>query len=87
MIAEHLESAGDLHEAFNWHMRAGAWLTHRDLTGARSSWQRAQQVADRLSDEAEPDRAAMRIAPRTLLCASAWLAGGTMADTRVRRVA
>jgi adenylate cyclase len=81
MIAEHLESAGDLHEAFNWHMRAGAWLTHRDLTGARSSWQRAQQVADRLSDEAEPDRAAMRIAPRTLLCASAWLAGGTMADT------
>ena len=81
MIAEHLESAGDLHEAFNWHMRAGAWLTHRDLTGARSSWQRAQQVADRLPDEAEPDRAAMRIAPRTLLCASAWLAGGTMADT------
>jgi adenylate cyclase len=81
MIAEHLESAGDLHAAFGWHMRAGAWLTHRDLTGARSSWRRAQQVADRLPDEAESDRAAMRIAPRTLLCASAWLAGGTMADT------
>ena len=81
MIAEHLESGGDLKSAFNWHMRAGAWLTHRDLTGARSSWQRAQEVADRLLDEAEPDRAAMRIAPRTLLCASAWLAGGTMADT------
>ena len=81
MIAEHLESAGDLHAAFNWHMRAGTWLTHRDLSGARSSWRKAQQVADRIPDEAEPHPAAMRIAPRTLLCASAWLAGGTMADT------
>jgi adenylate cyclase len=80
LIAEHLEAAGDLHAAFNWHMRAGTWLTHRDLTAARASWQRARQVADRLPD-ADPDRAAMRIAPRTLLCGSAWLAGGSMADT------
>ncbi len=80
LIAEHLEAAGDLHAAFNWHMRAGAWLTHRDMTAARSSWQRARQVADRLPD-ADADRAAMRIAPRTLLCATAWLAGGSMADT------
>jgi adenylate cyclase len=31
--------------------------------------------------DADADRAAMRITPRTLLCASAWLAGGSMADT------
>ncbi|WP_245234078.1 adenylate/guanylate cyclase domain-containing protein [Mycobacterium sp. PS03-16] len=81
MVAEHLESAGDLRAAFDWHMRAGAWLTHRDLTAARGSWQRAREVADRLPDDASSARAALRIAPRTLLCASAWLAGGSMADT------
>lgn len=80
MIAEHLESAGDLRAAFDWHMRAGAWLTHRDLTAARGAWQRARHVADRLPDDA-PDRVTLRIAPRTRLCASAWLAGGSMADT------
>ena len=80
LIAEHLEAAGDLDAAFNWHMRAGTWLTHRDLTAARASWQRARHVADRLPDS-DRDRAAMRIAPRTMLCGTAWLAGGSMADT------
>jgi adenylate cyclase len=80
LIAEHLEAAGDLHAAFDWHMRAGTWLTHRDITAARASWQRARHVADQMPD-AETDRAAMRIAPRTMLCASAFLAGGSMADT------
>ncbi len=80
LIAEHLEAAGDLHQAFGWHMRAGAWLTHRDLSSARASWHRARHVADRLPDT-DPERTAMRIAPRTMLCASAWLAGGSMADT------
>jgi adenylate cyclase len=80
LIAEHLEAAGDLHAAFSWHMRAGAWLTHRDVTAARASWQRARLVADRLA-EADPQRAAMRIAPRTMLCATAFMAGGSMADT------
>jgi adenylate cyclase len=80
LIAEHLEAAGDLHAASSWHMRAGAWLTHRDLTAARASWQRARLVADRLAD-ADPQRAAMRIAPRTMLCATAFMAGGSMADT------
>lgn len=28
LIAIHLEGAGDLHAAFDWHMRAGAWATH-----------------------------------------------------------
>jgi adenylate cyclase len=80
LIAEHLKAAGDLHAAFAWHMRAGTWLTHRDITAARASWRHARDVADRLP-ETHPDRTAMRIAPRTLLCASAWLVGGSMADT------
>ncbi len=80
LIAEHLRAAGDLHAAFDWYMRAGTWLTHRDITAARASWRHAQDVADRLPDS-DTERAAMRIAPRTLLCASAWLAGGSLADT------
>ena len=80
LIAEHLKSAGDLRGAFSWHMRAGGWLIHRNITGARASWQHARSVADQIP-EADPDCALMRIAPRTLLCASAWLAGGSIADT------
>ncbi|MGZ4511986.1 MAG: adenylate/guanylate cyclase domain-containing protein, partial [Mycobacterium sp.] len=80
LIAEHLKAAGDLHAAFDWYMRAGTWLTHRNLAAARASWRHARDVADRLP-AADTDRAAMRIAPRTLLCASSWLTGGTMADT------
>jgi adenylate cyclase len=80
LIAEHLEAAGDLHAAFAWHMRAGMWLTQRDLNAARASWQRARHVADRLPDT-EMDRAAMRTAPRTMLCVTASLAGGSIADT------
>jgi adenylate cyclase len=80
LIAEHLKAAGDLHPAFAWHMRAGTWLTHRDLAAARTSWRHACDIADQLPD-APPDRTAMRIAPRTLLCASSWLAGGSLSDT------
>lgn len=80
LIAEHLEAAGDLHPAFAWHMRAGTWLTHRDLTAAHASWQHARDVADQLPDT-DPQRPAMRVAPRTLLCATAWLVGGSLADT------
>ncbi|MGH3531357.1 MAG: adenylate/guanylate cyclase domain-containing protein, partial [Mycobacterium sp.] len=79
LIAEHLEAAGDLCAAFNWHMRAGTWLTLRNLTAARASWRRARHVADQMSDT-ESDCAAMRIAPRTLLCATAFMAGGSVAD-------
>ena len=64
LVAEHLKAAGDLHAAFDWYMRAGAWLTHRDITAARASWQHARDVADRLP-EADTDSIAMRIAPRT----------------------
>jgi class 3 adenylate cyclase len=80
LIAEHLEAAGDLRGAFGWHMRAGAWSTNRDIVAARTSWQRARHVADRLPAD-DPDRAAMRIAPRTLLSGSAWRVGGSGADT------
>ncbi|TDK98395.1 adenylate/guanylate cyclase domain-containing protein [Mycobacterium paragordonae] len=80
LIAEHLTAAGDLHPAFGWHMRAGTWLTHRDLSAARASWRHARDVADRLPDTDE-QRLSMRIAPRTLLCISAWIAGGSMEDT------
>ena len=71
LIAEHLEAAGDLHAAFGWHMRAGEWSTNRDIFAAQTSWQRARQIADPLPAD-DPNRLAMRIAPRTLLCATAW---------------
>jgi adenylate cyclase len=80
LIAEHVEAGGDLPAAFAWHMRAGMWSMPRDRAAARSSWQRARQVADRLPLD-DPDRAAKRIAPRALLCGTVWQAGGSVADT------
>jgi class 3 adenylate cyclase len=71
LIAEHLEAAGDRHAAFGWHMRAAAWATNRDIAAARLSWERAEKIADALPAE-DPDRAAMRIAPRTMLCGIAY---------------
>ena len=70
LIAEHLEAAGDLYAAYGWHMRAATWATNRDIAAARQSWQRAQRIADALPAD-DPGRAAMRIAPRTMLCATA----------------
>ena len=71
LIAEHLEAAGDLHAAYGWHMRAATWATNRDIAAARLSWERARKIADALPAD-DPDRAAMRIAPRTMLCGIAW---------------
>jgi adenylate cyclase len=68
LIAQHLEAAGDVQKAFDWHMRAATWATFRNFAAAQSSWLRARQVADRLP-ESVADRLAMRIAPRALLCA------------------
>ena len=69
LVAEHLEAAGDLRAAYEWHMRAGAWSINRDHAAAHLSWERAVQVADALSDD-EPDVLALRIAPRTLICSN-----------------
>ncbi|HTA64622.1 MAG TPA: hypothetical protein VK753_03880, partial [Xanthomonadaceae bacterium] len=71
LIAEHLEAAGDGHVAYGWHMRAATWATNRDINAARLGWERARRIADALPAE-DPNRAAMRIAPRTMLCATAW---------------
>jgi adenylate cyclase len=80
LIAEHLEAAGDLHAAFDWHMRAGTWSANRDRAAARTSWQRARQVAGRLPLD-DPDRISMQIASLTALCGTLWLTGGSVADS------
>ena len=69
LIAEHLEAAGELRAAYGWHMRAAAWSTNRDLDAARLSWERARRIADALPAD-DPDQLSMRIAPRTMLCAT-----------------
>ncbi|HXL59322.1 MAG TPA: AAA family ATPase, partial [Mycobacterium sp.] len=71
LIAEHLEAAGDLHGAYGWHMRAATWATNRDIAAARLSWERATRISDALPAD-DPNRAAMRIAPRTMLCGIAF---------------
>lgn len=73
LIAEHLQAAGDLHAAYAWHMRAGAWSTNRDLVAARGSWERARRIADAMPADS-PDQLSMRITPRTMLCATDWQA-------------
>ena len=80
LIAEHLEAAGDLRAAFDWHMRAGAWVQFRDIAAAYRSWQRAREVADRLP-AGDPNRSALRIAPRTLMCGNTWRVSGSVEDT------
>jgi class 3 adenylate cyclase len=71
LIAEHLEAAGDGHAAYGWHMRAATWATNRDIAAAQPSWERAQKIADALPAD-DPNRTAMRIAPRTMLYANGW---------------
>ena len=71
LIAGHLEAAGELRAAYGWHMRAGAWSTNRDVDAARVSWERARRIADALPED-DPDQLSMRIAPRTMLCATDW---------------
>jgi class 3 adenylate cyclase len=81
LIAEHLEAAGDLHAAFGWHMRAATWATNRDIAAARLSWERATTIADALP-AGDPSRAAMRIAPRTMLCGIAFRVHVNVAGAR-----
>src|SRR6476660_5422290 len=81
MIAEHLETAGDLRAAYGWHMRAGAWLSTRDVVAAWASWERARQVADALPAD-DADYTAMRIAAGTLLCRHAFRVHVDISSTR-----
>ena len=81
LIAEHLETAGDLHAAYGWHMRAATWATNRDIAAARLSWERARNIADVLPPE-DTNRAAMRIAPRTMLCGTAFRVNISVASDR-----
>jgi class 3 adenylate cyclase len=69
LIAEHLQATGELRAAYGWHMRAAAWSTGRDVDAARVSWERARRIADALPDD-DPGQVSMRIAPRTMLCAT-----------------
>ena len=80
LIAEHLEAAGDNHAAYGWHMRAANWAASREVGAARASWERARYIADRLA-EGTPDRLALRIAPRAMLCGTAYRLGGGVDDT------
>ncbi|MCX2933443.1 AAA family ATPase [Mycobacterium sp. CVI_P3] len=66
MVAAHLEAAGQLVDAYRWHMRAAAWLRPRDLPAARAQWDSARRVADELPGE-DNQVLDMRIAPRTML--------------------
>jgi class 3 adenylate cyclase len=81
LIAEHLEAAGDLHAAYGWHMRTATWATNRDISAARLSWERARKIADALPAE-DPNRAALRIAPRTMLCGIAFRIHGRVVGAR-----
>jgi class 3 adenylate cyclase len=71
LIAGHLQAAGELQAAYGWHMRAATWATNRDIAAARPSWECAQRIADALPAD-NLERTAMRIAPRTMLCAIGW---------------
>jgi class 3 adenylate cyclase len=81
LIAEHLEAAGDLNAAYGWHMRAATWATNRDINSARQSWERSVKIADALPAD-DPDQAALRIAPRTMLCGTAWRVGEHVVGAR-----
>lgn len=80
LIAQHLEAAGDLRAAFDWHMRAAAWAQFRDFRAARTAWQQAREVADRLRPD-DPEKPFLQIGPRTALCASTFRFSGSVEDT------
>lgn len=74
LIATHYEAAGDLVDAYHWHMRAAEWLALRDLRAARTRWESARRIADQLPDD-HVGVTAMRIAPRTMLISKSVFVG------------
>jgi adenylate cyclase len=84
LIATHLEAAGELAQAYRWHLRAAEWLRPRDLLAARAEWETAHRIADRLPDDHD-DVIAMRIAPRTMLMSTSFYVGDDVdTDDRYR---
>jgi class 3 adenylate cyclase len=81
LIAAHLEAAGELYAAYGWLMRAATWATNRDIAAARLSWERAVEIADALPAD-DPHRAVMCIAPRTMLCGTAFRVHAQVAGDR-----
>ncbi|KUH82177.1 MULTISPECIES: adenylate/guanylate cyclase domain-containing protein [unclassified Mycobacterium] len=82
LIATHLEAAGDLPDAYRWHMRAAEWLRPRDVRAAGAEWDSARRVADQLSDNHD-EVIKMRVAPRAMLM-SKLLYTGDAPDTDER---
>jgi adenylate cyclase len=86
LIATHLQAAGDLADAYRWHMRAAGWLRPRDMRAARAQWLSARCLADRLPDDHE-DVIGMRIAPRTMLISTESFVGSDAdADEQYREL-
>jgi adenylate cyclase len=84
LIATHREAAGELTDAYRWHMRAAGWLRPRDMSAARVQWESARLIADRLPDD-QVDVLAMRIAPRTMLISTeSFVGSGADADEQYR---
>ena len=63
-------------------MRAAGWLANRDIAAARRSWERARTIADALPAQ-DPNRTAMCIAPRTMLCLTAYRGHVSVADAHL----
>jgi adenylate cyclase len=86
LIAAHLEAAGELADAYRWHIRAAEWLRPRDIPAARAQWLRARLIADQLPDDHD-DVLGMRIAPRTMLISTALFVGSDAdADQQYREL-
>ncbi len=88
LIATHLEAAGEPAEAYRWHIRAAEWLRPRDLAAARTRWESARRIAERLPDDHD-DVVAMRIAPRAMLISTSFYVGShddADADQRYREL-
>ena len=80
LIAMHVEAAGDLRAAFDWHMRAGTWLTPRDIVGGASELATCAAGGRTVARE-DPDRVRMRVQPARYCADSAWRAGLSSAET------
>jgi adenylate cyclase len=86
LIATHLEAAGELADAYHWHMRAAGWLRPRDIPAARAQWLRARRLADQLPEDHD-DVMGMRTAPRTMLISTESFVGSDAdADEQYREL-